>query len=191
MPHQLTDDDLARLRLAAEDAAWLIERGSAQVKHHIARELDPEDVARRPLRIDAASVIATVEAALDGAPLLETPAGVLIDPGWRRSEHQPGANLQAALTRVLSAVASLRPKAVHWVVDERAEQLLAALASHKKVGRAKAEVVQVADVVTSLRGAAFVASSDPAVLDEVGTWVNGAALALSNVDGPRLRLHGE
>jgi hypothetical protein len=224
MPYQLDANDLARLRLAAEEAAWLQSRGyqadevttfvarrrelssseqtllvraaggNAHVKHHIARELDPEDVAKRPLRIDAISLIATVEAALAGDALLETQAGVLIDPGWRRADYQPSPRLGAAIGRLVDALASLRPKAVRWLVDEgsTAPAVSEALAAHQKIGRAKSEVAVVADAPGELSGAAFVASSDPIVLDTVGTWVNVTALALASVDGaPRLRLHPE
>ncbi|MBW2456017.1 MAG: DUF434 domain-containing protein, partial [Deltaproteobacteria bacterium] len=103
----LDDDALQTLRLAAEEVSWLLSRGyppqavgafvsqqralggdlqlllainarlGLQVKHHIARELDPEDVSRRPLRIDVASLAAVVAAGLRGSLLLENGAGVL------------------------------------------------------------------------------------------------------------------
>ena len=124
-----THDNLARLRLAVEDASWLVKRGypraeatgfvaihrqlsdqeqallekaaqgNALVKHHIARELDPEDVSRRPLRIDTASVLATVEAGIAGKLLIETEAGVLVDPDFERSTYQPGGTTALASPR--------------------------------------------------------------------------------------------
>jgi hypothetical protein len=109
---KLDDAALEKVRQAAEETGWLVGRGypteetvsfvsrhhelgpqelrwldcgtraNRSYRHHIARELDPDDVARRPLRIDASSIVATVEAALRGSPLLE--AGCVV-----RSQLEP------------------------------------------------------------------------------------------------------
>jgi hypothetical protein len=220
--HELSEQDWERLRRAAEDAAWMVARGypsadssafvashrglstaersllaksaeiGAAVKHHIARELDPEDVARRPLRVDLASVVAVVAAALEGRLLLESPAGVLVDPAWERAGDAP-VRLPEALAAVVAASSELRPKSVTWLLDAEPSSSAAyaeALAAHSKVGRAAASVERVQTVATRLEGAGFIASSDAAVLDRCGTWVNLAALSIADLpDLRRVRLH--
>lgn len=212
--------DLNRLRQAAEEAGYLVARGypalavsvfvaehrslsgdeqallacstrlRAEYAKHIARELEPEDVAKRPLRIDASSVLAAVDAGVSGRPLLESPAGVLADPGW----HRPGdriSDFTAALERVESAVASLRPSVVRWYVDASAPwaSRLAEQVSAKK-GKRKVEVELVPDAGAALNQAAYVASSDPGVLDAAACWANLVARALDGVQAPRVRLEG-
>lgn len=214
--------DLARLKLAAEDAAWLVARGypegdvaafvaahhalsgpeqallgksaraSANVKHHIARELDPEDIERRPLRVDVASVVGTVESALDGHPVLETEAGVLLDPAWDRARYHPGARFTEAVELTVTAALAIRPSAVSWLVDQAAPHAAMvgeALSMHPKLGRRRSEVERVASVPQSVARAGFVASCDLAALDACGTWINLASLALATKEGVnRVRL---
>ncbi len=208
--------DLDGLRRAAEEAAWLVSRGyeplpvaafvaeqrclsaedqalfacatrlRAEYAKHIARELEPEDVAKRPLRIDASSVLAAVDAGLAGRPLLESPAGVLADPSWQR----PGAELESlpgALERIETALRALRTTPVRWYVDESAPwaaKLLALLSG------SKAKVTQMPDVAAALAGGAHVASSDPIVLDAVASWLNLPARALAGTAARPIRLEG-
>ena len=204
-----TEPDLDRLRSANEEALWLLARGyptaavaafvgehralsasdrrllecsaraSAHGRHHIARELDPEDLARRPLRIDASSVVATVAAGLSGALLLQTEAGLLCDPAWQRSEPLDAEALQAALNRCARTLARLKPAACRWLVEDAwpaRDAFLMALANQPSKPRQQAEEVPL--VVEALAGAAFVVSADPTVLDRCGTWFNlvGAVL---------------
>ena len=90
------EDALGHMRAAAEEIAWLLDRGypprtvndfvgghhqlesrqrlalqrgvcsPAQYQRRAARELDPEDVARRPLVVDGFNLIITIEVALSG-----------------------------------------------------------------------------------------------------------------------------
>ena len=213
--------DLDRLRRAAEEAAFLVTRGypshavaefvaehralerddqallacstrlRAEYAKHIARELEAEDVAKRPLRIDASSVLAAVDAGVSGRTLLESPAGVLADPSWQR----PGRELQdfgAALARVDDALASLKPSLVRWYVDAAAPfaSVLAERVARANGKKRKVELQLVPDAAAALADAAYVASSDPSVLDGAACWANLVARALSGVQAPRVRLEG-
>jgi hypothetical protein len=212
--------DLERLRQAAEEAGFLVTRGypvlavatfvaehralgdeeqallacstrlRAEYAKHIARELEAEDVAKRPLRIDASSVLAAVDAGVSGRTLLESPAGVLADPAWTRPGREL-ADLSAALERVEAAVASLRPSLVRWYVDESApwaSQVAERVAA--RTGKRKVEVQLVPNAAAALGEAAYVASSDPSVLDGAACWANLVARALAGVQAPRVRLEG-
>lgn len=211
--------DFERLKRAADEAGWLVARGypahavsafvtehrnlsndeqallacatrlRTEYAKHIARELEPEDVAKRPLRIDASSVLAAIAAGAAGRPLLESPAGVLADPAWHRRSAEI-ADFDAALERLEAALRGLRPSLVRWYVDETApfcERLAARLQQTKKP---KTEIVRVADAGAALSAAAYVASSDPAVLDTAACWVNVVARALSDVPARIVRLEG-
>src|SRR5262245_22949196 len=128
----LTLDDAAieRLRLAAEEVAWLTGRGYAldsvgelvashhglsnehraalsrgtcsepQYRRRAARELEAEDVARRPLAIDAVDAVATIEAALGGRPVLQTLDGTVRAFGVDRTKYIVGAAAEGALDRI-------------------------------------------------------------------------------------------
>ena len=207
--------------MAAEEAGWLVTRGyaaaavsefvarerrlsdeeqrllacatrlRAQYAKHIARELEPEDVAKRPVRIDASSVLSAVDAALEGRPLVESPAGVLSDPTWRRASGQVAA-LDAAVERVEAALGPLRPSVVRWYVDESAPwaSRLEELVSKKKKSRAKIELARVEDAGAALRESAYVASADPDVLDDCACWLNLVGRAIGDLSPPRIRLEG-
>lgn len=206
---------MQHVQRAAEEAQWLIERGyavapvssfvaeqrgltpderqlltcgaaaSASYKHHIARELEAEDVARRPLVIDTVSVVATVAAGLRGRLLVESDAGVLCDPGWSRGAPVDAGGAFAALEVALKAA---RPKSVQWLVDSSHPSADALLAAAAKVLPKKSDVSRLEDVPARLVDKPFVASSDPDVLDRVGTWFNLVAAALEGASAPRVRL---
>ena len=213
--------DFERLKAAAEDAAWLCARGYAAAavaefvaaerglgdrerrvlacaaradahhRHHIARELDPEDIERRPIRLDVRSVVATVVAALraakGGVLLIESAAGLVCDPEPAAATSEQTGD---ASRRIAAAVAGLAPSAVRLVYaagdEEICAPIAAALAASKRKLKVEREVV--ANVADRLRGAAGVASADPAVLDECGTWINLAGMIAREIGAPTLRL---
>jgi hypothetical protein len=211
--------DLERLRRAADEAAWLVARDypadsvasfvakhrrlsseeqtllavstrlRAQYPKHIARELELEDVAKRPLRIDASSVLAAIDAGLSGRSLLESPAGVLADPEWRR----PGAELAdaaVAIERLDAAIKALRPSQVRWYVDREAPWADLLSAHVMQSTKPKSQIEYVTDAGAALAEAANVASSDPIVLDSAASWINLVAKALSGAQAQVVRLEG-
>lgn len=219
MGARLDEAALSKIKRAAEEASWLLARDypaaavssfvaehrglddderhllatnarlSAQVRHHIARELDPEDVCRRLLRVDAESVIAMVAAASSGSQLLESPAGLRIDPDFRRGNPLGDDTMLAnAVGRCCRALAPLRPKRSIFVIEDGhpdATRLAALLESGARAAKLKtAEVERVQGVVEALDGLAFVVSSDPVVVDRCATWMNLVPLALEGTDAP-------
>jgi hypothetical protein len=213
----LDASSLKKLRLAAEEVAWLLARDypaepvsafvaehralapeerallatnarlAARVRHHIARELDPEDVCRRALRLDAESLVTTVAAAQRGRQLLKSAAGLMVDPTYRRGHPLPDDPLlDRAVARCCQALVPLRPKRCIFLVDEGqsdADRLAEAIMTGAKAAKLKgAEVERVEGVVDVLDGAAFVVSSDPTVVDRCATWMNLVPLALEGED---------
>jgi len=208
---------LVVLRRAAEEAAWLIGRGYApettfalvadrhglegrqrvavergicadwQYRRRVARELEPEDVARRPLRIDGENMLATIEAALAGRLLLRSVEGTVRDLDWKRGEHVPSDATDAALDRIGDALASLRPKLARWYFQDGAP---GADASRQRVLERNAlraiDVRLVANVVETLGTAAHVATSDPAILDTCASWFNLGGRVLERLPDARV-----
>lgn len=202
-----TFDDAAieRLRLAAEEVAWLTGRGypleavgrlvavhhglsddhraalargtcsEPQYRRRAARELEAEDVARRPLAIDAIDVIATVEAALSGRPILQTLDGTVRAFGIDRAAFAPGASADDAIDRVLAAAKELRPSILKFVVDERASgaaDLKAKLEARAKAQKAKAEIATEPDALKALRKEKQIVTGDADTLDACTGWFN-------------------
>jgi hypothetical protein len=221
---KIDDAALEKVKQAAEETGWLVGRGypteatvsfvsqhralgpselrwldcgtraNRSYRHHIARELDPEDVARKQLRIDAASVVATVEAALAGAPLLEGMAGMLCDPSFTRDTYTVSDATTPAVDLLVKALEALRSNTTRWFIDE---SLRDAGAFSELLHRADArfprvamEVERVPNVVARLRGAALVVSADPSVLDECASWFNLPVLALADRAGTRVLSFG-
>lgn len=202
-------EDLERIRGAAEEAAWLVARGydaeavaafvgkqralsesdqrlldcntrlSANVKHHIAREMDPDDVRGRPLRIDAESLLCSIASARTGALMLESGAGWLCDPTWTRGARPWSDPLGQAVHDVCAALKSLRPKQLTWLSrggwDAGLSEAVAAASKKHKLTAS----VETGDAKAALKGAGFVVSADPAVLDRCATWLNVQQLVLS------------
>jgi hypothetical protein len=199
------DAAIERLRRAAEEVAWLTGRGYSLdttsdlvAKHHsltaaqraalakgtcsepqyrrrAARELEAEDVARRPLAIDAVDVVATIEAALQGLPVLQTLDGTVRAFGIDRAGYVPGARVDDAIDRVLAAAKALRPSVVRFVVDKPAAALRENLEARAKAQKAKAETMIVASATAALRKERQIVTGDADTLDECAAWFNLAA----------------
>lgn len=200
-----SDAAIERLRRAAEEVAWLTGRGypldtvgdlvarhhglleeqraalargtcsEPQYRRRAARELEGEDVARRPLSIDAIDAVATVEAALDGRPVLQTLDGTVRAFGIDRATYRPGARAEDALGRVIGAVKELRPSMLRFLVDEGAAgagELAALVEGRAKALKAKAEVVRVPDTLKALRKERQIVTGDADTLDACAAWFN-------------------
>lgn len=196
---------IERLRLAAEEVAWLTGRGypleavgnlvathhglsdahraalargtcsEPQYRRRAARELEAEDVARRPLAIDAIDVIATVEAALSGRPVLQTLDGTVRAFGVDRAAYSPGASAEDAIDRVLALAKELRPSLLELVIDERAigaTELKEKLEARAKAQKAKVEIATAPDAPKVLRKKKQIITGDAETLDACAGWFN-------------------
>jgi len=194
------DAAIARLRLAAEEVAWLTGRGYAidtvgeivaahhslsaaqraalacgtcsepQYRRRAARELEPEDVARRPLAIDAVDAVSAVEAALSGRPVLQTLDGTVRALGVERTSYKPGSHADAAIDRLVSAAKELRPSMLRFYVDEPAKELAERIASRAKGPKIETKVVPSAPA--ALRKEPQIVTAEAASLDACAAWCN-------------------
>jgi len=199
------DATIERLRLAAEEVAWLTGRGYPLVdvgelvaKHHqlsedhraalakgtcsepqyrrrAARELEAEDIARRPLSIDAIDAVSALEATFAGRHVLQTLDGTVRAFGLDRVAYTPGASTDEALDRLFAGVKELRPSGLRFLVDEGAAgaaELGAKIEARAKAAKAKAEVVKVPNAPKALREEKHIVTGDADTLDACAAWFN-------------------
>jgi hypothetical protein len=213
------DAAIARLRLAAEEAAWLTGRGYAleavgnlvashhglSVSHRAAlasgtcsepqyrrrapRELEAEDVARRPLSIDAVDVIATIEAGLAGGPLFQTLDGTARVFGLDRRAYVPGSSADDAIDRLLLAAKDLRPSLLRFIVGDLAagaSSLESLIQARVKVQKVKSEVVRVPDALKVLRKEKQIVTGDADTLDACAAWFNLVGRVVASLPGAKI-----
>jgi hypothetical protein len=183
---------LPTLQRAAEEVAWLsgrgydlervtafvaaehalsprqraaVERGMCsdeQYKRHAVRELEPEDVGRRPLRIDTENVLTTVEIALAGGLLLGVVDGTIRDFVWRRGHYAPTAYTDEALTRIAKAAQGLKPSVTRWFLKRDAattDELVRRIEAATTPWKVKTEIKVVESPAETLAKGMNVASS--------------------------------
>ena len=213
------DAAIARLKLAAEEVAWLTGRGypldvvgELVAKHHslsaahraalacgtcsepqyrrrAARELEPEDVAKRPLAIDAIDAVAAVEAALAGRHVLQTLDGTVRAFGIVRSAYSPSAGADDAIDRLLAAAKELRPSLMKIYVDETAagaKDLQARFTERAKSQKTKIEIALVPDTPKALRKERQIVTGDADTLDACAGWLNLVGRVVEAVPGAKI-----
>ena len=202
---------LKRLKLAAEEIAFLAGRGypEAEVKALVAahrelvpeqqaalaravcsepqyraramKEMLPEDIARRPLLVDAHDVLDAITTALAGGVLLEGMDQTFqpLTPGGA-PDH-----LAAALDGIGPVLREMRPSKTKWLLKEsRAEApaLKDKLLASAKKWKVPVEAEIVADPAALLRKSANVATNDPAIIEACKSWCNLAGPVIVTVD---------
>jgi hypothetical protein len=139
--------ELPRLRVAAEEVAWLVGRGypkEVAVKavggHHqlatrqrlalsravcsekerrdrLARALRPDQIAGLALDVDGWNLLITLEVALSGGPLFVGMDGALRDLAGLRGSWHPFAETDAALALTGAHLAQLHPASARFLFD--------------------------------------------------------------------------
>ncbi|HEX2573315.1 MAG TPA: DUF434 domain-containing protein [Polyangia bacterium] len=140
-------DTLPRLQRAAEEVAWLLDRGysmatalTAVGNHHqlelrqrialsrgccseaawlarTARALAPEQLVGRELHIDGFNLIIALEVALGGGPLVQGRDGCLRDLAGLRGSYHLVAETETALAHVGRALATLGVAGARFYLD--------------------------------------------------------------------------
>ena len=220
-PAEIAFDDaaIARLKLAAEEVAWLTGRGypldvvgELVAKHHAlsaahqaalacgtcsepqyrrraARELEPEDVAKRPIAIEAIDAVAAVEAALGGRHVLQTLDGTVRAFGVDRAAYSPSGHADEAIDRLLAAAKELRPSLVTLYIDESAagaKDLSTRIGERAKSQKAKIEIKLVPNTAKALRKERQVVTGDADTLDACAGWLNLVGRVVEAVAGAKI-----
>ena len=176
---------VAKTRQLVAEQLELLDRSvcsEGQYRARAAKEMLPEDIARRPLLVDGHDVVDAVTSALSGKPLLEGMDQTVqpLVPGGA-PEH-----VDDALARIGPILREMRPSKTKWLLaasrpDAPAlqEKLLAAA----KKWKVAVEVELASDPKASLRKAANVATSDPSLIEASKSWCNLSGPVVAAIDG--------
>jgi hypothetical protein len=212
------NESLERLKLAAEEIAFLSGRGYAasdvhelvarrrslseseralldravcsetQYKQRAVKEMLPEDIARRPLLVDGHDLVDAVSAALAGRPLLEG-----IDQTVQPLVAGGAADhVRAALDLIGPALREMRPSKTKWLLDETradAAALRDDLLAASKKWKVPVEVEIARDPKATLRRSANVVTNEPSTIDACKSWCNVAGpIVLALPNAVRVKL---
>ena len=213
------DEAIARLKLAAEEVAWLTGRGyplevvgELVAKHHAlsdghraalacgtcsepqyrrraAREIEADDVAKRPLAIDGVDTVAAVEGALAGRYVLQTLDGTVRAFAIDRARYAPGAQADVAIERLLAAAKELRPSLIKVYIDEAAPgaaDLSTRFTAVAKAQKTKIEIALVPDAPKALRKERQIVTGDAGTLDACAGWLNLVGPVVLAVPGAKI-----
>jgi hypothetical protein len=214
MTSDFEGEALARLKLAAEEIAFLNGRGydAADVKALVAKrraltlaqedalaravcsepqyraramkEMLPEDIARRPLLVDAHDVVDAVTTAIAGGVLLEG-LDQTFQPlvGGGVVEH-----VDAALERIGPVLREMRPSKTKWLLSAarpEAAALKDKLTATQKRWKVPVEAEIVPDPAVVLRKAASVATNASAIIETCKSWCNLAGPVIVGIPAAR------
>ena len=216
---EFDDAAIARLKLAAEEVAWLTGRGypldvvgELVAKHHglsvghraalacgtcsepqyrrrAAREVEADDVAKRPLALDAIDAVAAIEGALDGRYVLQTLDGTVRAFGVDRTRYSPTPRADAAIERLLAATKELRPSLLKVYIDDvapGAAELSARFERAAKAQKVKIEVALVPDAPKALRKERQIVTGDADTLDACAGWLNLVGHIVVSIPGAKI-----
>lgn len=156
------------------------------------RRCDPEEVLGRPLAIDGLNVITTIEVALAGGVLLLGKDQCMRDMASFHGSYRLVKETERAVGILIDVVESVRPSETRLYIDRPvsnsgrlAETVRKAAAS----ARSNIEALTSDRVDETLKASdAVVATSDSAILDACGDWVNLARLAVERHCSEKSRL---
>ena len=162
-----------RFRLTARQRHFLFRAVSPPSKAALrrAKRLDPARIRGRPLAVDTYNVLITTEAALAGAPLVDSDDGFLRDivgafSSYKKNEHTP-----RALEWILQVLAEAGPRRVTFFLDRAisrsgllAEEIRRALPAAGIEGTALAVAASDREIRACRAPAA---TSDSALIDQV------------------------
>ena len=205
---------IEKLKLAAEEMAWLTGRDYApaivnelvgahhsldprqkvallrgtcsepQYRRRAARELELEDIAKRPLSVDVLDVVIIAETALAGGLLLQTLDGTVRDVDGAPGAYEPSAETPRAIELVLDVLKEAKPAPLKLFFDERVAdiaRLRDLVVDQAKAKKLKVEAVVTPDAAAALRKEKCVASSDSGVLDRCASWFNLSGRTIERV----------
>jgi hypothetical protein len=207
-------DALVRLKLAAEEIAFLNGRGydpgevnklvarrreltaiqeealarsvcsEPQYRARAMKEMLPEDIARRPLLVDAHDVVDAVTTALGGGVLLEG-----LDQTFQplSGEGAP-EHVDDALDKIGRALREMRPSKTKWILSVAradAAALKDKLLASSKRWKVPVEAEVVPDPTALLRKSMGVATNRAAIIETCKSWCNLAGPVIVGIAGAR------
>ncbi|GAA4369303.1 DUF434 domain-containing protein [Hymenobacter saemangeumensis] len=169
-----------------ERQRWAVGRAACSDEQQICRAaslLPPGDLGGRPVSIDGFNLIITLETALSGGVVLRGRDGALRDLSSIHGTYRAVQETDRAIRLAATTLLLLNPGPVCWLLDQPVSNSGRLAARLRELGPTlglpwTAEVVMNPDRVLA-ETSDIVITSDSAVLDRAGAWLNLAALALT------------
>lgn len=167
-----------RQRIAAARCACSDQAQKLRASHR----LDPEQVAGRPLHVDGLNVITSIEVALAGGVLLLGRDSCLRDMASFHGSYRLVQETDRALRILIAVIDAMHPSEARIYIDRpvsnsgRLAETVRAIASAEGSSVEALTADRVDETLKASDG--VVASSDSAILDTCGAWVNLARLAI-------------
>ncbi|MDF7814932.1 DUF434 domain-containing protein [Hymenobacter sp. YC55] len=168
-----------------ERQRWAVGRAACTDEQRVGRAATqlPGDLEGRPVFIDGFNLIITIETALSGGVVLRGRDGALRDLSSIHGTYRAVQETDRAIRLAATALQPIAPGPVRWLLDQPVSNSGRLAARLRELGHAlglpwTAEVVMNPDRVLA-ETTDVVITSDSAVLDRAGTWLNLAALALA------------
>lgn len=167
-----------RQRVAARRCAC----SDAAKSHRSSIEVAPSGVAGKPMAIDGLNVITTIEVALSGGVLLLGRDGCMRDMASFHGNYRLVHETERAVDILIEVVESLGASDVLVYIDRpvsNSGRLAETIRTAAAIKRSRIEAVTADGVDEILQASnAIVATSDSAILDARGNWLNLARLVV-------------
>ncbi|WP_162303581.1 DUF434 domain-containing protein [Hymenobacter sediminis] len=168
-----------------ERQRWAVGRAACTDEQHQRRQavlLPPVLLDGRPVSIDGFNLLITLETALSGGVVLRGRDGALRDLSSIHGTYRAVQETDRAIRLAAAVLLPLAPGPVRWLLDQPVSNSGRLAARLRELGPAlglpwTVEVVMNPDTVLA-ETTDIVVTSDSAVLDRAGAWLNLAALAL-------------
>jgi hypothetical protein len=169
-----------------ERQRWAVGRAACadeQRAHRAGTQLQPTNLAGRPVAIDGFNLIITLEAALSGGVVLRGLDEALRDLSSIHGTYRAVQETDRAIRLVAAALQPLGPGPVRWLLDQPVSNSGRLAARLRDLG-AEIGLPWTAEVVMNpdrdlVDTTEVVVTSDSAVLDRASAWLNLAPLALA------------
>lgn len=169
-----------------ERQRWAVGRAAGpdvQRMQRTATQLPATDLNGRPVSIDGFNLIITLETALSGGVVLRGRDGAMRDLSSIHGTYRAVQETDRAIRLAATALLALKPGPVRWLLDQPVSNSGRLAARLRELGPTlglpwTAEVVMNPDRVLA-ETTDVVVTSDSAVLDRAGAWLNLAELALA------------
>ncbi|WP_180754464.1 DUF434 domain-containing protein [Hymenobacter sp. DG01] len=168
-----------------ERQRWAVGRAACtdeQYQQRRATQLPAANLGNRPVSIDGFNLLITLETALSGGVVLRGRDGALRDLSSIHGTYRAVQETDRAIRLAAAALFPLAPGPVRWLLDQPVSNSGRLAARLRELGPVlglpwTVEVVMNPDNVLA-ETTDIVVTSDSAVLDRAGAWLNLAALAL-------------
>lgn len=157
----------------------------SQLKQRQTTQTCAEHVAAKPLVLDGYNILVTIEAALGGGVLLRGRDGCIRDLASMHGTYRKVNETLPAIETIASTITALAPSQIIWLLDKpvsnsgRLKKMMLDFATQQML-HWDVKLAQNPDKLL-VESKEIIATSDSAVLDTCGQWLNLADLILQTL----------